>query len=50
MALIRHLVLKPMDRNSLHDEVEATYSVFAQDDRRLSQIDTYGRADREMPG
>jgi hypothetical protein len=50
MALVRRLELKPMDRNSLHDEVDATYSVFEWDDRTLLQIDTYGRTDREIPG
>jgi len=50
MALVRRLERKQMDRNSLHDEVEASYSVFAWDDRRLLQIDTYVRADRELPG
>jgi hypothetical protein len=50
MALVRRLTRKQMDRNSLHEEVEATYSVFAWDDRTLLQIDTYGRADREIPG
>jgi hypothetical protein len=39
-----------MDRNSLHDEIEATYSVFERDGRVLLQIDSYGRETREVPG
>ena len=50
MALVRRLEHKQMERNSLHDEVDATYSVVAWDDRKLLQIGTYGRADREIPG
>ncbi len=50
MALVTHLRNLPMERNSLHDPVEATYSVFGRDDRVLLQIDTYGRPGREIPG
>ena len=50
MALIRHFERKEMERNALHDEIEATYSVFERDGGVLLQIDSYGRADREMPG
>jgi len=50
MALVRHLELLPMERNSLHDEVKATYTAFNHDGRILLQIDTYGRPDREIPG
>jgi hypothetical protein len=39
-----------MDHNSLHDEIEATYSVFDWDGRVLLQIDSYGRESRERPG
>ncbi|MCF1448920.1 methionyl-tRNA formyltransferase [Agrobacterium vitis] len=39
-----------MERNSLHDAVSATYSVFGQDDRLLLQIDTYGSVERQIPG
>ncbi|MHC2000390.1 methionyl-tRNA formyltransferase [Methylobacterium sp. CM6241] len=49
-ALIRNFERKEMERVSLHDEIEATYSVFERDGRVLLQIDSYGRADREMPG
>ncbi|MBC7150405.1 MAG: methionyl-tRNA formyltransferase [Rhizobium sp.] len=39
-----------MERNSLHKEIGATYSVFGIDDKRIVQIDTYGSVDREIPG
>jgi hypothetical protein len=39
-----------MDQNSLHDEIEATYTSFERDGRVLLQIDTYGRDTREIPG
>ena len=32
MALIRRFEHKAMERNALHDEIEATYSVFKHDD------------------
>ena len=50
MALIRSFKRKSMERNSLHDEIEATYSVFERDGRVFIQIDSYGRDTREMPG
>lgn len=39
-----------MERNSLHDEIKATYSAFEFDGRVLFQIDTYGRTTRDIPG
>ncbi len=50
MALLRAFTEKRMERNSLHDEIDATYTVFERDGRVLLQIDTYGRDSREMPG
>jgi hypothetical protein len=50
MALVRRFERKDMQRNSLHEEIEASYTVFDQGDRVLLQIDTYGRNDREIPG
>ncbi len=50
MALIRSFTRKHMDRNSLHDEIEATYTTFERDGRVLIQIDSYGRETREMLG
>ncbi|MFN3608297.1 MAG: methionyl-tRNA formyltransferase [Hyphomonas sp.] len=50
MALIRKLEQKHMDRNSIHEEIEASYTVFERDGRTFLQIDSYGRTDREIPG
>jgi hypothetical protein len=50
MALIRTFRRRLMDRNALHDEIEATYTVFERDGRKVLQVDTYGRRTREMPG
>lgn len=33
MALIRSFTRKHMERNSLHDEIEATYTTFERDGR-----------------
>jgi len=49
MALIREFKQKSMDRNSIHDEIGATYTVFERDDRVFVQIDSYGRPEREKP-
>lgn len=50
MALIRQFERKHMERNSLHDEIDATYTVFERDGAKLIQIDTYGRDERQIPG
>ena len=50
MALIRTFVEKHMERNSIHDEIEASYSVFENDGRVFVQIDSYGRDERQIPG
>jgi hypothetical protein len=50
MALIRLFDRKHMERNSIHDEISATYTVFERDGRRFIQIDSYGRDEREIPG
>lgn len=50
MALIRSFTLKHMERNSLHEEIDTTYTVFERDGRVLLQIDSYGSESREMPG
>jgi hypothetical protein len=39
-----------MDRPTLHEEIEASYSVFEKDGRKLMQIDSYGRESRQIPG
>ena len=51
MARIDRLEKNVMARNSVHEPVEATYSVFVDDEgRRYLQIDTYGSAGRQMRG
>jgi hypothetical protein len=50
MALIERFVKKDMDRNSIHEGIEATYTVFERDGRSFMQIDSYGRSTRETPG
>ena len=50
MALIRHFEPKEMERNSIHDEIDASYTAFHMDGRTFIQIDSYGRSDRQIPG
>lgn len=50
MALVRNFERREMGRNSLHKEIDATFSVFGDGDAKVLQIDTYGSETREMPG
>jgi hypothetical protein len=50
MALIKSFEHKSMDRNSIHDGIDATYTIFQRDGRKFIQVDSYGRAEREIPG
>ncbi len=50
MALISSFEQRSMVRNSVHDGIGATYSTFERDGRRFIQVDSYGRAEREIPG
>lgn len=36
-------------RNTLHEKVSSTYTVFEKDGQKYFQLDTYGRDDRENP-
>lgn len=36
-------------RNTIHEKVLATYSVFTKDEVKYFQIDTYGKEDRQIP-
>ncbi len=36
-------------RNTIHDEVYTTYTVFTYGGEKYVQFDMYGRVDREMP-
>ena len=38
------------ERNYIHDEVEATYTVFSEQGETFFQIDTYGKPGRAIPG
>jgi len=51
MALIKRFTQARMDRNSVHQPVDCTYTVFA-DDRgtRYLQLDTYGSKERKLTG
>ena len=35
---------------SIHDGIDATYTTFDRDGRKFIQVDSHGRADREIPG
>jgi hypothetical protein len=37
------------ERNTIHEKVPASFSVFDSDGRKYFQIDTYGRLGRENP-
>jgi len=50
MAFIKGFQRKHMDRNSLHKEINATYTSFERDGRVLLQIDSYGTEERQVPG
>lgn len=36
-------------RNTIHEKVHATYTVFEMEGKKYVQIDTYGRIERENP-
>jgi hypothetical protein len=38
-----------MDRNSIHDAIEAKYAAFERDGRVFIQIHSYGRRSRKRP-
>ena len=50
MALVTQFLKRDINRPSLHKEVQASISVVETDGKKLVQIDTYGRPDREIPG
>ncbi|BCG95028.1 methionyl-tRNA formyltransferase [Mesorhizobium sp. 131-2-1] len=49
MARISDFVRGTLQRVSLHDPIDATYFTYEMDGRRLLQINTAGRKDREIP-
>ena len=38
------------ERNMVHEKVDASYSIFEKDGKKYVQIDTYGKAERDIPG
>lgn len=50
MALVTAFERKDFERNKVHDPIEASFTSFADGDRKYVQIDTHGRATREIPG
>ncbi len=36
-------------KNTVHEKVHATYTVFQADGKKYVQLDTYGRVEREHP-
>ena len=50
MALIKSFEHKSMDRNSIHDGIDATTTTFERDGRNFIQVDRHGRAERAIPG
>lgn len=50
MARIRRFEKYQMERNSIHDAIDARYAVFERDGRSFIQIDSFGRNTREIPG
>ncbi len=51
MAQINLENIKKIDknRNSIHDKVYTTYTIFEEKGDKYIQFDTYGRIDRENP-
>ena len=51
MAQLDLLIIKSIEknRNTVHDKVFSTYTVFESAGEKFFQIDTYGRIEREMP-
>jgi hypothetical protein len=50
MALVTGFERKDLERNKVHDAIEASFTSFSDGDRKFVQIDTHGRATREIPG
>jgi len=49
MALLRGFDELKKDRNSVHEEVDCTFSVFEKSGNRYLQLDTYGSKGRQFP-
>lgn len=51
MAQISLESIRALDkhRNTIHEKVHTTYTIFEMDGKKYVQLDTYGRIDRENP-
>ncbi|MEG0834821.1 MAG: methionyl-tRNA formyltransferase [Christensenellaceae bacterium] len=45
---IREMEKLDKNRNAVHEDVKATYTVFIKDGEKYFQIDTYGKSDRKF--
>ena len=50
MALLRRLVYRPGAGSGPRTAAEGAYSILTVDGRHLLHIETYGSADRQIPG
>lgn len=51
MAIVRSLERANLGHRSSHTEVDATFTVVSDDSgEKMLQVDTYGSADRAVPG
>jgi predicted RNA-binding protein len=50
LATVRKFELKDLDRQAAHDDVATTVSLIEVNGEKMIQIDTYGSANRQMPG
>ena len=47
---INHLDKIEKTRNTIHDKVYTTYTIFELGGKQYIQLDTYGKAERDNPG
>ncbi len=50
MVLVNRIGTLELERTQLHDEVESRGTIFEHDGRYILQLNTYGRASRQIPG
>jgi hypothetical protein len=50
MALIARFEQRPLEPRKIHDEVLCGYNAVQIGERRILQLETYGSADRQVPG
>jgi hypothetical protein len=48
LARLNALNERKKDRNSIHEAVDCTFTVFEEGNRRYLQLDTYGSAERQI--